>query len=101
MKHSLSVSTGTVKAFCQSRRSKIYLIIDDSIVSLWKIERLTKAVHSIHLEFEAEVVGLEHLLQIDGYAAHLQSSDISFHHRSFLKVWSSSLALLYEVFFAV
>lgn len=97
LRHSLSVSTGTVKAFCQSFRSKICLIIDDFAVSLWNIERLTKAVHSIDLEFEAEVIGLEHLLQIDGYAAHLQSSDLSFHHRSLLKVWSSSLVLLYEV----
>jgi hypothetical protein len=76
------------------------LIIDDTTVSLWNLEKLTKAVHFVDLEFETEVVGLEILLHIDGYAAHLQSTDSSVHDRSysFFRVWSSTLALLHEVY---
>jgi RPA family protein len=77
LKHSVSVSAGTVKATCLSLRSENILIIDNTTVSLWNLERLTNAVHFVDLEFETEVVGLESLLHIDGYAAHLQSTDSS------------------------
>ena len=102
LKHSMRVSAGTVKAVCKSQRSENILVIDNTTVSLWNLERLTKAVHFVDLEFETEVVGLESLLHIDGYAAHLQSSDLSVYDRSysFFRVWSSTLALLYEVHLA-
>jgi hypothetical protein len=100
LKHSASVSAGTVKAICQSQRSENILIIDNNTVSLWNLERLKKAVHFVDLEFETEVVGLESLLHVDGYAAHLQSIESSVHDNSysFFRVWSSELALLYEVY---
>lgn len=97
LKHSVSVSARTLKAICQFQRSENILIIDNTTVSLWNLERLTKAVHFVDLEFETEVVGLESLLHIDGYAAHLQEHDRSY---SFFRVWSSELELLSEVYLA-
>lgn len=77
-------------------------MIDNTTVSIWNLERLTKAVHYVDLEFETEVVGVESLLHTDGYATHLQFTDISVHDRSysFFRVWSSTLGLLYEVHLA-
>ena len=94
---SMRESADKIEAFCQSTITGNFCTIDRQAIRLWSSEKQIKAVHFTELEYSPEVIGLEHLLCIDGFTAHIQSGKASHRFFSALKVWSSTLILLYQV----
>jgi hypothetical protein len=92
-------SADSIDALCQSSTTGNLITIDRQAIRLWTLDKQIKAVHFTEAEYHPDVLGLEHLHQIDGYAACLQSRKSSSNIFSHLKVWSSSLRILFQVRF--
>ena len=90
-------SAEKIEAFCQSTVTGNFFAIDRQAIRLWSLDKQIKAIHFTELEYNPEVIGLEHLPRIDGFAAQLQSAKSSHKFFSNFKVWSSSLQVLYQV----
>ena len=97
MNRTMRESADRIHALCQSTISGNILTIDRQAIRLWTLEKQIKAVHFTEAEYHPEVLGLEHLHQIDGYAAYLQSRKSGLNFYSHFKVWSSSLLVLFQV----
>ena len=92
-------SANRIDALCQSSSSGNLFTIDRQAIRLWTLDKQIKAVHFTEAECHPDVLGLEHLHQIDGYAAYLQSRKSCSNVYSHFKVWSSSLHVLFQVCF--
>ena len=97
LNRSMRESAEKIDAFCQSTVTGNFFSIDRQAIRLWSSDKQIKAVHFTEAEYNPEVIGLEHLPRIDGFAAYLQSGKSSHKFFSTFKVWSSSLQALYQV----
>ena len=97
LNRSVRESAEKIEALCQSTVTGNLLTIDRQAARLWNLDKLIKALHFTDSEYHPDVPGLVHLVEIDGYAAHLQSRKGNPNPFSVLKVWSSSLRVLYQV----
>ena len=97
LNRSMRESAEKIDAFCQSTVTGNFFSIDRQAIRLWSSDKQIKAVHFTEAEYNPEVIGLEHLQRIDGFAAYLQSGKSSHKFFSTFKVWSSSLQALYQV----
>jgi hypothetical protein len=92
-------SADIIDALCQSSATGNLVTIDRQAIRLWTLDKQIKAVHFTEEEYHPDVLGLEHLHQIDGYVSYLQSRQSSLNLYSLFKVWSSSLHVLFQVRF--